>query len=232
MFTGLIEEVGRVRDIAKASQSIQVTIAASKVLDDVKVGDSIATNGVCLTVVRFDKGVFVADVMPQTMRVSALKNLKVGDGVNLERALRLGDRFGGHMVSGHVDSVGIIESFRKDDNATWMTIKTEQAFMKYLLNKGSIAIDGVSLTVARLGESNFQVSIIPMTKDETTLLTKKPGDSVNLEGDLIGKYVERLMTFTETSPQEDQELVHRRQCVSAEAQYKASLNKLRDNGFL
>lgn len=232
MFTGLIEEIGRVTAIAKGRQSIQVTIAALKVVEDVKVGDSIATNGVCLTVVRFDKESFVADVMPQTMSVSALRTLKVGEKVNLERALKLGDRFGGHMVSGHIDSVGVIDTFRKEDNATWISIKVEQGFMKYLLNKGSIAIDGVSLTVAMLGNSSFQVSIIPMTKSETTLLTKKPGDLVNLEADVIGKYVERLMTFDKGSFEGNQNFEASSGTRSAEAQYQASLNKLRDNGFI
>jgi riboflavin synthase len=228
MFTGLIEEVGNIKMISRGPKSIQLTIGAKKVVQGTKKGDSIATNGVCLTVVRFDDYGFVADVMPQTMRVSALKNLKVGDTVNLERALKLGDRLGGHMVSGHIDGVGHIEAFKKDDIATWMTIKTERPFMRYLFKKGSIAIDGVSLTVAEVGQSDFKVSIIPMTKDETTLLTKKVGDLVNLEADLIGKYVERLIGFTDQSPPTETS----RETRSSEDQYKASLERLRENGFI
>ncbi len=229
MFTGLIEEIGQVKGIQRGSKSIQLTIAAKKVLEDVKLGDSIATNGVCLTVVRFDDNSFTADVMPETMNVSSLKALGFGDTVNLERALRLGDRLGGHMVSGHIDAVGTIKGFKKDDNATWVTIEPPKSFMKYLLHKGSIAIDGVSLTVATLDQKSFSVSIIPMTKDETTLLGKKVGDVVNLEGDVIGKYVERLLSAgMDKTPDQSVDGPDEGQ---AKEKFDASLNFLRENGF-
>jgi riboflavin synthase len=195
MFTGLIEEIGILQSIAKGAKSAQLTISADKVLQDIKLGDSISTNGVCLTVIRFSNQSFVVDVMPETMRRSNLKNLKPGSKVNLERALKLGDRLGGHIVSGHIDGVGQINAIEEEDNATWVTIKSEAEIMKYIIEKGSIAIDGTSLTVAYTDRESFKVSIIPLTRDETTLLSKKIGDEVNLECDMVGKYIERLTMF-------------------------------------
>lgn len=195
MFTGLVEEIGTIENIIKGAKSAQITINASKVLEDVKLGDSISTNGVCLTVVNFTKNSFTVDVMPETMRRSNLKNLKHGSRVNLERALRLGDRLGGHIVSGHIDGVGFIKSVEEEDNATWVTIESSGDILKYIIEKGSIAIDGTSLTVAYVDNINFKVSIIPMTRDETTLLSKKVGEEVNLECDMVGKYIERLTMF-------------------------------------
>lgn len=226
MFTGLIEEIGIIQSITQSSKSSQIKIKAKWILEDVKFGDSIATNGVCLTVSSFDKRTFTADVMPATMAATTFSRLKKGSKVNLERALRMGDRFGGHMVSGHIDSTGIIESYKVDENATWISIKPSTELMKYLLPKGSIAIDGVSLTIAELNDRNFKVSIIPVTKEDTTLLQKQVGDLVNLEGDIIGKYVERLMGFKgkETETQARNE-------ASQEEAYNQSLNFLRDNGF-
>ncbi|SCZ77371.1 riboflavin synthase [Acidaminobacter hydrogenoformans] len=195
MFTGIIEEIGIVERIEHAGPAAQLTVRAARVLEDVKNGDSICTNGVCLTVVRFTKESFTADVMPETLRYSNLGGLKQGSPVNLERAMSAQGRFGGHMVSGHIDGVGVIRSLRQEGNATWMTVSPPAALMRYVIQKGSIAMDGTSLTVAQLEESAFSVSIIPVTKDETILLKKRVGDQVNLECDLVGKYVERLLQF-------------------------------------
>jgi len=195
MFTGLVEEIGTIDSISKSAKSAKLTIKAEKVLDDVKLGDSICTNGVCLTVVSFDSNKFTVDVMAESMRRSNLKNLSKGDEVNLERALRLGDRLGGHIVSGHIDGTGKIEDYAREDNAVWITVSASPELLRYVIQKGSIAIDGVSLTVAYADDEVFKVSIIPHTKDATTLLRKKPGQEVNLECDMIGKYIENFMRF-------------------------------------
>lgn len=229
MFTGLIEEVGKVKNIAKGLKSIRLTIGATKVLEDVKLGDSIATNGVCLTVTSFTATEFTADVMPETIKVSNLNDISVGDAVNLERALRLGDRLGGHMVSGHIDCMGKIVAFEKDDNATLVTIEPPSSFLPYVLHKGSVAIDGISLTVAGLDATTFTVSIIPMTKDDTTLLSKKSGMKVNLEGDLMGKYVERFMQLGLSPANQNSSGI--KSDEDASASYEHSMAFLRDNGF-
>lgn len=197
MFTGLIEEVGSIQAVTRSTKSAKITIKASKVLEDAKLGDSISTNGVCLTVTDFGKGHFTVDVMAETMRRSNLKNLSSGDEINLERALRVGDRLGGHIVSGHIDGVGTISQYENEDNAVWISIRTSPDILKYIVEKGSIAIDGVSLTVAYVDDSLFKVSIIPHTKDVTTLLRKKIGSEVNLECDMIGKYIEKLISAKE-----------------------------------
>lgn len=197
MFTGLIEEIGTVHTIKKGPKSAQVTISASKIMNDVKLGDSISTNGVCLTVVEFAQNSFTVDVMPETMRRSNLGNLKHGSLVNLERALKVNDRLGGHIVSGHIDGVGKIKKIEEEDNATWVSVQAPSNILKYVIEKGSIAIDGTSLTVAYAGLEVFKVSIIPLTKEETTLIGKKVGDEVNLECDMMGKYIERLLLFKE-----------------------------------
>lgn len=196
MFTGLVEEVGVVQSVLKGTKSAKIVIKASEVLKDVKLGDSISTNGVCLTVTDFKDNTFAVDVMAETIRRSNLKNLAPGSKVNLERALSLGDRLGGHLVSGHIDGTGIISSFDKEDNAVWVTIEPSPELLKYIIHKGSIAIDGISLTVAYVDEKVFKVSIIPHTKDVTILLDKSIGDEVNLECDMIGKYIEKLMNFS------------------------------------
>lgn len=200
MFTGLIEEIGKVQSIIKSTKSAKIIIKSSKVLEDVKLGDSICTNGVCLTVTSFDSEKFTVDVMAETMRRSNLKDLSLGVEVNLERALRVGDRLGGHIVSGHIDGVGQIKKYEQEDNAVWITIETSKELLKYIVEKGSIAIDGVSLTVAYVDENVFKVSIIPHTKDMTTLLRKKTGDVVNLECDVIGKYIEKFLIVKEEVP--------------------------------
>ncbi|AOT71654.1 riboflavin synthase [Geosporobacter ferrireducens] len=199
MFTGLIEEVGTVQSILKGTKSAKIVIHAKKVLEQVQLGDSIAVNGVCLTVTDFTSYSFAVDVMAETMRRTNLANLTSSSKVNLERALRLGDRLGGHWVSGHIDGIGIIRDFKQEDNAVWVSISAPPEILKYIIEKGSIAIDGISLTVAYVDESIFKVSIIPHTKDVTTLLTKSSGDAVNLEGDMIGKYIERFLSFRESA---------------------------------
>lgn len=201
MFTGLIEEIGIVRTIVNGVKSAQIQIEAKKVLEEVQIGDSISTNGVCLTVTKFTSNTFTVDVMPETMRRSNLKNLISGSKVNLERALKVSDRLGGHIVSGHIDDTGVITDFTKEDNATWVTIKAPRNIMKYVISKGSIAIDGTSLTVAQVDENNIKVSIIPLTKDKTILLSKKEGDEVNIECDIVGKYIEKLVSFKEEEKQ-------------------------------
>lgn len=200
MFTGLIEEVGKVESVVKSVKSARITIKAKKVLEGVKLGDSICTNGVCLTVTSFDRARFSVDVMSETMRRSNLRNFSPRDEVNLERALSLGDRLGGHIVNGHIDGVGTIENFEQEDNAVWITITASLEILKYIVQKGSIAVDGVSLTVAYVDDTVFKVSIIPHTKDVTTLLRKKVGDEVNLECDMIGKYIEKFLGVKEQAP--------------------------------
>ena len=192
MFTGIIEEVGIVRSITKGSLSAILDISCSKVLEDTKVGDSIAVNGVCLTVTSLEETSFTADVMAETLRRSSLGELSKGSKVNLERAMQLNGRFGGHIVSGHIDGTGTIISTKKEGNATWVEVGTSPEILRFIIQKGSITIDGISLTVAKLTDKSFSVSIIPHTGSETTLLTKKSGSIVKLENDIVGKYVEKF----------------------------------------
>lgn len=193
MFTGIVEEVGRIQQIQKGRHSAVLTIQADKILKDIKLGDSIAVNGVCLTVTDFHHGCFTADVMHETLNRSALVLLKSGSHVNLERAMPVNGRFGGHIVAGHVDGVGEITGIRQDDRAVWYTVKTSPSILRYIIEKGSIAIDGISLTVAEVSENYFSISAIPHTVAQTNLKERKKGDTVNLENDMIGKYVERLL---------------------------------------
>ncbi len=193
MFTGIIEEVGEVRQISLLGTSGQIDIKARLVLEGTKIGDSIAVNGVCLTVVALKPDGFTADVMAETIRRTALSKLQSGSKVNLERAMAADGRFGGHIVAGHVDGIGTINSLTREENAVWVEIAADNSILKYIVEKGSIAIDGISLTVAYIDDSVFKVSVIPHTGEETTLLNKKVGDLVNLENDIVGKYVERLM---------------------------------------
>lgn len=193
MFTGIIEEIGEVTAIKRGAKSCEVSIRGNVVFSDLKIGDSVAVNGVCLTVTSIDKNIFTADVMPETMYRSGLGTLAKNSSVNLERAMPANGRFGGHIVAGHVDGVGFIRSMKNEDNAVWITITADENVMKYVVEKGSIAIDGISLTVAKVFKDAFSVSIIPHTASETTLLKRKPGDKVNLECDIIGKYVEKLI---------------------------------------
>lgn len=200
MFTGLIEEIGIIQSVTKSEKSALLSIRASLVLKGAKVGDSICTNGVCLTVSKLNANCFTAFVMPETMRRSNLNNLTSGNEVNLERALSLQDRLGGHILSGHIDGTGIIIKLQSEDNALWITISAQEKLLRYIVQKGSIAVDGVSLTVANINSETFQVSIIPHTKAATTLLGKKVGDEVNLECDILGKYIEKLLLKTEPEP--------------------------------
>ncbi len=199
MFTGIIEEIGTISSVAEGKLSAVVTIQASKVLEGSQAGDSIAVNGVCLTVTSIHGGLFTADVMAETLRRSSLGSLSKGSRVNLERAMHANGRFGGHIVSGHIDGTGTIVSKAREDNAVWVTINTDKRILKYIVEKGSIAIDGTSLTVATVNDSDstFSVSVIPHTAKETIILGKGAGDIVNIENDVIGKYVERLLAFRE-----------------------------------
>ena len=197
MFTGIVEEIGTVKKIARG-QKAYLEIQADKIFSDIHIGDSIAVNGVCLTVTGFSGKVFTADVMNETFSRSSLGSLKTGSHVNLERAMSANGRFGGHIVSGHIDGTGKIINIKKDGNAVWYKISADENIIKYTVEKGSIAIDGISLTVARVEKDNFSVSIIPHTSEETILSEKKAGDTVNLENDIIGKYVERFLNFDKT----------------------------------
>ena len=193
MFTGIVEELGKVLRINRGSQLQRINISCSKILEDIHLGDSIAVNGVCLTVVEFDSKGFSADVMNETFSRSSLGKLQPGSPINLERAMAANGRFGGHIVSGHIDGTGMVKSIRQDGNAVWFEIKAEEKILDGIVEKGSITIDGISLTVADIGRDCFKVSIIPHTLKETVLGHKKIGDVVNLENDVIGKYVKHFI---------------------------------------
>ena len=193
MFTGIIEEVGTIKGIKKGARSCILTIGGKKVLEGTKVGDSIALNGVCLTVTDLLSDCFLADVMHETLNRSALAGLGSGQHVNLERAMPANGRFGGHIVAGHVDGVGKVMDIRRDDTAVWYTIQAEAPVLRYIVEKGSVAVDGISLTVAQTGEDWFSFSAIPHTVEHTVLKERRKGSLVNLETDMIGKYVEKLL---------------------------------------
>lgn len=215
IFTGIIEELGTINRIERGSHSSRINVRADKVLGDVRIGDSIAINGVCLTVTEFSQEHFIADVMAETLEKTNLRTLQSGQRVNLERAVRLGDRMGGHLVQGHVDGVGTIVEQQKLDIATLFRIKASEEVMAYVVKKGSVAIDGISLTVVDAAVDSFTVSLIPHTAAMTTLGFKKPGDTVNLESDIIGRYVEKLMGSKKDPKQSN-----------------LSLSFLAENGFL
>lgn len=193
MFTGLIEEIGAVQRIERSSQAARLTIAARKVLTGTRLGDSIAVNGACLTVVELQPAALVAEVMAETLRVTTLGSLRAGDRVNLERALQLGDRLGGHLVSGHVDAVGEITARHKAGIAWELTVLVPNGLERYMVPKGSVALDGTSLTVITLLGNQVVVGLIPHTAQSTILGTKEPGDKVNIEVDLLARYLERLL---------------------------------------
>jgi riboflavin synthase len=216
LFTGLIEDIGIIKSIVKGETSASITVKAQNILNDLKIGDSISTNGVCLTVTSFSSDAFDMEVMPETIRRSNLRNLKKGDNVNLERAVKVGDRLGGHIVSGHIDGIGYIEEIKEEDNAVWIKVKASSEVLRYIIYKGSVAIDGISLTVAYIDNEAFKVSIIPHTKNTTTLLHKKIGDNVNIECDSIGKYVEKIL-FSKVERLEDKSI---------------NMDFLRENGFV
>lgn len=193
MFTGIIEEKGMISRIMKTASQAILTIKAKKVMEDIHIGDSIAVNGICLTVTSFSANEFQADVMHETLDRTSLKMLKPGSSVNLERAMAAGGRFGGHMVSGHIDGTGRITDIKEDSLAIWYTIETSPEILHYIVEKGSIAIDGISLTVAKVTQTTFAVSTIPHTRVVTTLGERRAGDLVNLENDIVGKYVEKFI---------------------------------------
>lgn len=194
MFTGIIEEIGTVRQIKHGLRSALLTIGASTVLDGTKIGDSIAINGICLTVTALSTGAFSADVMHETLDRSSLACLTRQSHVNLERAMTANGRFGGHIVAGHADGTGKIIRIRRDDTAVWFTIQTTPQILRYIVEKGSVAIDGISLTVAQVSPQDFSVSVIPHTTRQTILNERTEGDLVNLETDIVGKYVEKLLS--------------------------------------
>lgn len=202
MFTGIIEEIGIIKNVKKDNKSSIITIQGKKIFEDINIGDSISVNGVCLTVTTFSNEIFTADVMNETLSRSSLGSLQNGSYVNLERAMSASGRFGGHIVSGHIDGTGKIIKIKRDDNAIWYTVTVEDNLIKYIVEKGSIAIDGISLTVVNVNENSFSVSIIPHTSQETILSHRLVGDIVNIENDIIGKYVEKLITFEKNKKDE------------------------------
>ena len=212
MFTGIVEEVGTIKSVVSG----EIAINARTVLKNTKIGDSIAVNGVCLTVTKMTDGGFTADVMPETLRRSNLGRLHIGDRVNLERAMAANGRFGGHIVSGHIDGVGTVAQMKRESNAVWVKISADNDILRLIVEKGSIAIDGISLTVAEVTDKDFSVSIIPHTGSETTLLQKRIGDRVNLENDIVGKYVEKLL---------------QPKSVPSKTESKITMEFLREHGF-
>ncbi|MCD8329897.1 MAG: riboflavin synthase [Lachnospiraceae bacterium] len=218
MFTGIIEEVGEIQHIQRGARSAVLEILCQKVLEGTKVGDSIAVNGICLTVISLSPRGFRADVMPETLARSCLAQGGPGTRVNLERAMAADGRFGGHMVAGHIDGTGTVTAIREDDNAIWYTIAAEAELLRYIVEKGSIAINGISLTVAAVSNRDFQVSIIPHPRQETNLPEQRVGSTVNLECDVIGKYVEKLLTPAAAK-------------TPAESQSRITLEFLAENGF-
>lgn len=194
MFTGIIEEIGRVRRLEPRPEGARIAIEAKRVLEETKIGDSIATNGVCLTVVTMDGESFTADVMAETLRMTNLGDLSPGDPVNLERAMSLKGRLGGHLVAGHVDGLARITGKRREGDSLWIDLSLDHGLMRYVLDRGSVALDGTSLTVARRHATGLSVSLIPVTQEETVLSRKNLGQTVNVEVDMIGKYVEQLLT--------------------------------------
>jgi len=201
MFTGIIEEVGTIEKMSQSGEAIVFTIGAHKILKDVKLGDSIAVNGVCLTVTSFTERSFTVDVMPETVRATSLSTLTRGSKVNLERAMAAGGRFGGHFVSGHVDGIGEVIRIEPVANAIYYEIKIPEKLRKYMIYKGSIAVDGTSLTIFGLTDNTFTISLIPHTRAETILGEKRVGDIVNIECDMIGKYVEQFLANGKTDVQ-------------------------------
>lgn len=209
MFTGIVEETGIVKALSANTLPAKIQIQCNQVLNDTQIGDSIAVNGVCLTATEISKPTFTADIMKETLERSSLGDLKVGSIVNLERAASLNTRLGGHIVSGHIDGTGKISKIEEIENTHWYTIKCDNNLLNLIVEKGSITIDGISLTVARVSHEDFQVSIIPHTLRETTLMGKKVGDKVNLENDIIGKYVEKLLHFKDIEEKKENRITEK-----------------------
>lgn len=216
MFTGIIEEIGVLQNMKRGTNEYQLTLSAKKVLQDVKLGDSIAVNGVCLTVTSFTSEQFTVDVMPETVKATSLQSLARGSSVNLERAMAANGRFGGHFVQGHVDGVGTIIAKNQVSNAVYFWIETSAEMMRYIVPKGSVAIDGISLTVVEVKDNQFSISIIPHTITETILQFKQHGDGVNIECDMLAKYMERLLEKR----------------VEHTSNNGVTLDKLAENGYL
>ncbi|QOR65330.1 riboflavin synthase [Cytobacillus suaedae] len=193
MFTGIIEEIGKVKNISSTGEAIVMKIGATKILRDVNLGDSISVNGVCLTVTSFGSSEFTVDIMPETVRASSLKSLQRNSKVNLERAMSANGRFGGHFVSGHVDGIGTIVKKEPQANAVYYEIEVADDLRRYLLFKGSVAVDGTSLTIFGLTKNTFTISLIPHTMSETVLGSKGVGEIVNIECDMLGKYLEQFV---------------------------------------
>lgn len=193
MFTGIIEEIGVVNDVHRTSQGAVLNVGASEVLTDSKVGDSVAIDGVCLTMTQVDSARFTADISAETLRRTTLGSRSRGDDVNLERSLQLNSRLGGHIVLGHVDDVGVISGWSDEGDSSMMGVSASPDVMRYVVFKGSICVDGISLTVANLSETEFEIALIPHTKQVTTIGEKRVGDRVNIEVDLLGRYVEKLL---------------------------------------
>ncbi len=193
MFTGIIEELGEVVAIEQQPDAIRLTVKGPLVTSDIKRGDSIACSGTCLTAIEIENGTFSADVMHETLRLTSLADVKVGDPINLERAMTMQTRFGGHHVQGHVDGVGEFISREPSENWDWVRISVPKELMKYVVQKGSITLDGISLTVNEMGADFVGLSLIPETLKLTTLGHKKPGDKINVEVDVMAKHIERLL---------------------------------------
>ncbi|MCP4550693.1 MAG: riboflavin synthase [Bacteroidetes bacterium] len=217
MFTGLIEEIGVITNLVVGSKSAQITINVNKEYSDLKIGDSICTNGACLTVTHLAGQSFTVDVMAETLRSTTLGALVPGEKVNLERALKASDRFGGHIVSGHIDGTAKIIDIKKEGIASLFSVRPAKELMKYIINKGSVAVDGISLTVSKILPNYFVVSIIPHTASNTTLLSKRTGDTVNIETDTIAKYIDKLTNNEEKE--------------SNKKKSSISINSLIKNGF-
>ena len=227
MFTGIVEETGKIARLSKGADGARIEIAAAKVLEGTQVGDSICTNGVCLTVAALGAGSFCADVMNETLDRSSFRACAPGDAVNLERALTPTSRMGGHIVTGHIDGLGRIKDVTRDGQAVWFSISVAPALSRYIVEKGSVALDGMSLTVARAGENNFAVSCIPHTLEATVLQRRRVGDAVNIECDLLAKYVEKLLG----APREETAADAAADGGTADAQ-PLDFSFLADNGFM
>ncbi|MGV3488494.1 MAG: riboflavin synthase [Tuberibacillus sp.] len=200
MFTGIIEEIGTVESILASSSTFKIKIKARKILNSTAIGDSISVNGVCLTVTSITHNAFTVDVMPETVKATTLKRLANSSKVNLERAMSANGRFGGHFVTGHVDGIGKIMKRTAVSNAVYYVIVTAPSLLKYMIVKGSVAVDGTSLTIFGLTDSTFTISLIPHTLSETVLGHKGVGDIVNLESDMLAKYIEKYSASNKAQP--------------------------------
>lgn len=217
MFTGIIEGFGTIKSLSGSGEGKKMSIESDFELDDTRIGDSIAVNGACLTAVKLSGRIFEVDISPETMEKSTFKSAKPGDRVNLERALKVSGRLDGHIVSGHIDGIGIVSSVEERSNAIIITVSAPANIMKYVIEKGSVAVDGTSLTINSCGENFFSLAVIPHTKNLSTIGSKKVGSRVNLEADVVGKYIEKLITGKRPS---------------SEKKAGLSIDFLKDNGFL